>query len=151
MANTWFVCIDPADKGKPTSYLDTVDFRIQVQPSDPNYNTLQRGGVINWNGQNLIKWKGPFATEDAAKKAQNPKQQSPNPLTDLKNAAANSNLGGLASIGQFFDRLSEASTWIRVGEVLLGLALVIVGAAKLFSNTSVGRAAEKVGKVAMLI
>lgn len=132
MADTWFVLIDPADKGKPASYLDTVDFRLQFQPSDPNYATLQSGGVINWAGQNLIKWKGPYATEAQALAAQNPQQQSTNPVTDLKNAAVNSNsFSGLSSIGDFFGRLGQANTWIRVGEVLLGLVLLAIGVARL--------------------
>ena len=151
MANTWFVCIDPADKGQPVSRLEQVDFRIQVQPSDPNYKILMSGGVINWNGQPLIRWKGPFATEAQAKTAQNPKQQSPNPVTDLTTAARHSNLSGLAAIGDFFHRLTEASTWIRVGEVLLGLALITVGLAHIASGTAAGRAALKAGKAAAIL
>jgi hypothetical protein len=84
MANTWFVCIDPSDRGQPVSRLDQVDFRIQVQPSDPNYKILMSGVTIDWGGQPLIRWKGPFATEAEALKAQNPTQQNPNPATDIK-------------------------------------------------------------------
>ena len=134
MANTWFVCIDPVDKGKPASFLDLVDFRIQVQPSDPNYKTLQSGGVIDWTGQPLVKWKGPFATEAEAKAAQNPKQQSPNPASDLATAAKNASggpLAGLAAIGDFFQRLTQANTWVRIGEGILGLILLAVGVARI--------------------
>lgn len=152
MANTWFVCIDPADKGQPVSRLEQVDFRIQVQPSDPNYRTLMSGGVINWNGQSLIRWKGPFATEAQAKAAQNPRQQSPNPVTDLTTAAKDSQtFSGLAAIGDFFSRLTQASTWIRVAEVLLGLALITVGLAHIASGTAAGRAALKAGKAAAIL
>jgi hypothetical protein len=152
MANTWFVCIDPADKGQPVSRLDQVDFRIQVQPSDPNYRTLMSGGVINWNGQSLIKWKGPFATEAQALAAQHPTQQSPNPLTDAKQAAEHSKtFSGLAAIGDFFSRLTKANTWIRVAEVVLGAGLIIVGLAHLASGTAVGKAATKAGKAVALL
>lgn len=41
-------------------------------------------------------------------------------------------LSGLAAIGDFFARLTEASTWIRVAEVAIGLGLVVVGVAHLF-------------------
>jgi hypothetical protein len=124
MANTWFVCIDPSDKGKPVSRLEQVDFRIQVKTNNPNYHILMTGGTINWGGQPLTRWKGPYATEAEAKKAQNPVQQSPNPLTDLKSAAVNSNLNPLGA-------LFQANIWMRVGEVVLGLILIAIGVAEL--------------------
>lgn len=43
----------------------------------------------------------------------------------------NSTLSGLASIGDFFARLSEASTWLRLAEGLLGVILIAVGVARL--------------------
>lgn len=36
-------------------------------------------------------------------------------------------LAPLADIGDFFHRLTEASTWLRVGEVVAGLLLVYIG------------------------
>ena len=60
-------------------------------------------------------------------------------------------LTGLAAIGDFFQRLSQANTWIRVGEVLLGLALIIIGLAKLAEGTPLGHAALKAGKAAALL
>jgi hypothetical protein len=60
-------------------------------------------------------------------------------------------LGGLAAIGDFFQRLTQASTWIRAAEVVLGLGLIIVGLAHLASGTAVGRAAMKAGKAAAIL
>jgi NADH dehydrogenase FAD-containing subunit len=40
-------------------------------------------------------------------------------------------LGGLAAIGDFFGRLTEASTWIRIGEAVLGLILIAIGLARI--------------------
>lgn len=40
-------------------------------------------------------------------------------------------LAGLAAIGDFFQRLTQASTWIRVAEVLLGLILLAAGTARI--------------------
>lgn len=48
----------------------------------------------------------------------------------VSNAPVNP-LGGLAGIGDFFGRLTEASTWVRVGEVVLGLVLLAVGIARI--------------------
>jgi len=51
----------------------------------------------------------------------------------------------------FRNYLTQASTWIRVGEVLLGGALIIIALAKLAADTPVGHAAAKVGKAAMIL
>lgn len=58
---------------------------------------------------------------------------------------------GLTQIGDFFGRLAEGSTWIRVAEVLIGLGLIAVGLAKLASGTGVGRVAETAAKGAALL
>lgn len=42
-----------------------------------------------------------------------------------------SGIPGLTDIANFFDKLGEANTWIRIGEVILGLVLVAAGVAKL--------------------
>lgn len=44
-------------------------------------------------------------------------------------AAGTNPLSGLAAIGDFFSRLTDATTWIRVGKVLVGGVLLIVGLA----------------------
>lgn len=54
-------------------------------------------------------------------------------------------LGGLAGIGDFFGRLTEASTWVRVGEVVLGLILVAVGIARITHAVPI---ATKIAKTA---
>lgn len=66
-------------------------------------------------------------------------------------AAGFSEFSGLAAIGDFFSRLTQASTWIRVAEVLLGAGLIIVAIAKLASDTPIGHAAAKAGKAAMIL
>lgn len=40
-------------------------------------------------------------------------------------------LAGLAAIGDFFQRLSQANTWIRAGQVLAGLVLIAAGVARI--------------------
>jgi hypothetical protein len=62
-----------------------------------------------------------------------------NPLDFLRNIAA------------FFDKLSQASTWLRIAEFLLGAGLIIVGLAKLTAGTPVGKAAGNAAKAAALI
>lgn len=53
-------------------------------------------------------------------------------------------LSGLDAIGSFFSELGQANTWIRVAEVLLGLALIIVGLSKLTGAGQIARQAAKV-------
>jgi hypothetical protein len=76
-------------------------------------------------------------------------------VTGLKNAAkdqasdaekaASSTVPGLSQIGGFFSRLSQANTWIRLGEVLLGLVLIAIGLARM---TNAIPLATKVAKAA---
>jgi hypothetical protein len=60
-------------------------------------------------------------------------------------------LSGIAAVGDFFQRLTQGATWIRVGEVLLGVALIIVGIAKLAIDTPAGKAALAIGSKAALL
>lgn len=52
----------------------------------------------------------------------------------------------LGSIGDFFHRLTEKETWIRVGEVALGGILIYAGVRALSSGTAVGQAAKSAAK-----
>lgn len=118
MVDTWWVLIPQQDKGKDPSFLESVDFRLQFKPGDKEYVLLRARRPIQWSGMTLIYWKGPFATEADARKAQNPKP-SPNPVSNT--------LSGLNAIGDFFGRLTESQTWVRVGEVVAGGLILYLG------------------------
>ena len=99
---------------------------------------------------------GPYATEAAAEKAHpGGTSGTVTPPAGLPPATVSdkpvSPLSGLAAIGDFFGRLTEASLWIRVAEVILGLGLITVGLAHLAAGTPIGRAAAKAGKAAALL
>jgi hypothetical protein len=137
VVNTWFVMIPPGYASKSDQEKELVDFRVQYPAGSQAWKDANAGRILSpdesGEGQQLVKWKGPFATEAEAKTAQNPRQQSPNPANDLVNAAENSTtnpLTGLAAVGQFFNNLGSAAWWLRIGEVVLGLVLVAVGVAK---------------------
>lgn len=57
----------------------------------------------------------------------------------------------LRNIGAFFDRLTEANTWLRVGEFLLGGALLALGISKLFAGTPAGKATGKAIKTGVKV
>jgi hypothetical protein len=72
---------------------------------------------------------GPFATKAAAQKALSAQQV---PGTDLVPAGGELSLPSpLSGVTDFLQRLGQASTWIRVAEVALGLILIAVGVAKI--------------------
>ena len=134
----------------------------------------QQNQAIAWLDLHAgLGWHGPFATKQAALDfynqghAANPGWKAPaglgaNITNALKTAAGNATgqagpvnlpnpLTGVNAIGDFFGRLTEASTWIRVAEVIAGIGLIIIGLAKLAAGTPVGRAATRAGKAAMIL
>jgi hypothetical protein len=133
MTNTWFVMIPPSYASKSTAEKEQVDFRVQYTAGSQAWNDANAGKILSatesGEGQQLVKWQGPFATEAQALAAQNPQQQSLNPVNDATNAAENASgvLGIPASIGNFFGALTQANTWIRVAKVIIGGMLVIIG------------------------
>jgi hypothetical protein len=56
-------------------------------------------------------------------------------------------LGGIAAVGDFFSRLSEPNTWLRIAEVAVGGLLIYVSLKAMFPGT-VGAAAHSAGTVA---
>lgn len=59
---------------------------------------------------------------------------------------------GLEVIGAFFSSLTQASTWLRVGEFIIGAGLIVVGLAHITNtDTALKRTATKVGKAAMIL
>lgn len=88
-------------------------------------------------------WHGPYKTEaqaDAHAGVTGAKDiNSDNPLSAANNAlnnAASQAVPGIADVGDFAHRLTESSTWIRVGEVLLGGILVYAGVRALSHGSS---------------
>jgi len=58
----------------------------------------------------------------------------------IGNAAPN--IAGVAAIGDFFNRLTQANTWIRVGEVAAGLILLYVGLNAATRGTAAGQVVQ---------
>lgn len=100
---------------------------------------------------------GPFATQDDAQNWANAYEKNPSTLHagsglspstgtvqgDKAPAGAAGLLTGLNAIGDFFARLSEGNTWLRLGEGLLGIILIAVGLARI---TSAVPAATRIAK-----
>lgn len=58
---------------------------------------------------------------------------------------------GLTDIANFFDKLGEANTWVRVGEVVLGLVLIAAGIAKITHAVPVATEVAKAAGTAALL
>jgi len=76
---------------------------------------------------------GPYATKAAAQAWQTSANTAGNsPGSAIGGAAdAAANATGLSAVGDFFGRLGQANTWIRVAEVILGVVLLAVGIARI--------------------
>jgi hypothetical protein len=145
MANGWYA-IAIIERGVVTAHvLTAAEWARDQKPGGPLSATFKNIGA-----------PGGYPTKAAAQKAVTAFNAQPNPKKLDQGGVPTApdpsvpGLGGIAAIGQFFDRLTEGNTWVRIGEVVLGLALIIVGTAKLFSTTAVGKTAAKVAKVGML-
>lgn len=57
-------------------------------------------------------------------------------------AAAADSLSGINAIGDFFQRLTQSATWVRVAEVVVGGLVLYVGLKGLTSGTPVGNAVK---------
>jgi hypothetical protein len=157
MADTWFVMIPPGYANKTDSEKELVDFRIQYPYPSQAWTDANAGKIIQGDEGNtgnpqiseqLVKWHGPYPTEDAAKAVQASEQQSPNPVNDAVNAVQNSNLPGY-TLG-FTGDLRKLM--LRIAEGLIGGILIIMAlesAMKETGTSNIVQAAKKYGKVAL--
>jgi hypothetical protein len=108
--------------------------------------TISNGGSVD----GYTRFMGPFSSQSAAASANPPSGLSA--IIDITGgavgAATNATIGnplaGIAAVGDFFQRLTQGSTWLRIGEVFLGLLFLAVGISKL---TNTVPAATKVAAV----
>jgi len=79
--------------------------------------------------------QGPYASRAAAEAAVGSSTGTTGTGPGIANPGNQANqppanpLTGITAIGDFFSRLTQASTWERIGEVVLGLILIAVGVA----------------------
>lgn len=142
MSTDWFVVYPTGENiGTVTSPVTPPGIKIvSVQSGSADENTLEQGGSLN----GYSRFMGPFSSESDAENAHPPSGGQAikdiigaGVAVGLGDAAGISNpLTGLAAIGDFFQRLTQKSTWVRIAEVVLGLLLVVVGLSKLSGVSS---------------
>jgi hypothetical protein len=92
-------------------------------------------GGLGWHELNIPgSDTGVQAAAEAKKEFPAGKAPSFTPVTPAKVVAGAASetgisLTGINAVGDFFARLTEANTWERIGEVLLGAILIAVGLA----------------------
>lgn len=152
MANTWWwVVVPPAEQNASTIPGDAKI--ISTPEGSAAYNTLLNtdSGTVQVGGQPYVRYMGPFATKADAQNAKPGNLTIVPGYTVTPSGQVQGPLSGLAAIGDFFSKLGQANTWLRVAEVLLGAGIIIVALAKLASDTPAGRAAVKAGKAAAIL
>jgi hypothetical protein len=170
-AEAWWVVCPPSEQNSPTVPKDAIIISTQV--GSPFYNTLLNTdhGTVSVKGKQYVRYMGPFLTEQAAQSAvpgpitigdwvgaaiagaMAGAGNEPNPNTSVgtgfaAGSAVDSGLNLLGPIADFFHRLTEPQTWIRVGEFAIGGMLVYVGIKASTQGTAVGEAARTVTKPA---
>jgi hypothetical protein len=109
---------------------------------DPSLTPYQ-GGSIWIVGQDLSGGLGAAAT--ATGTATDQAAQGATTGADEYAKSLSNPLDALAAIGDFFTRLTDASTWIRVGKVVIGGLLLIIGIVHITgAENAVATAARKV-------
>lgn len=111
---------------------------VNASPPDPNYFLyefdLHLG--IGWHSY----------PSQSAMMADITKNHWPQPTTSVPKAIGNSintikgnipSVPGITSVTQFLSQLTNANLWLRIGEFVLGLALIGVGLAKLTGTENV--------------
>lgn len=143
MANPWFVEIPANDKGVAPAQLEQVDFVTNAWATNSQqYKDLIAGKPIQDYGMSMIRWKGPFSTEAQARAAAAAKP-SPNPIQGAENLAGLTPGQTGGSLG-FLTGLTNRALWIRIAEGGLGVALILVGVAKLAEGTQTAQLIRKV-------
>jgi hypothetical protein len=102
-------------------------------------NWFERRSIEALSFPNPVIWfESQNAAEDYAKKHESnlPWHHLPNPLDPLQ------------AIGDFFHRLTEEQTWIRVGEAVAGGVLLFIGVKALAQGTPASTAAKTVTRPA---
>jgi hypothetical protein len=109
------------------------------------------GKPTQYHGQTAVTVLGPYSSSQAANAAESNPSDTSAVAAAIKALDKNpivNPLAGLAEIGDFFSKLGERATWIRVAEVVVGGGLVIVAISHLAANTSAGQTIVKAGKTA---
>lgn len=169
MASGWFI-VAPFGASTGSGFTGTVPPGSKVYYATGSNYTILNNDFSSNNATPVIiggkKWEvvlGPFATKQEAESASPASALSviagvvaagvatagggTNPAGEFgagQQAASNA-LSGLSAIGDFFSRLAQANTWVRVGKVVVGGLMLIIGVSKMTgADNQIVRLASKI-------
>lgn len=132
-----------ANESPPALQYFTYETQLHLGQGWHAYGTIQAmEAAIKANG-----WPPPDASKGLLSGTSTVPSTGTRAANALKNGVASAAKDAASSV---FGAATQPAMWVRVGEVILGLALIIVGLAKLAEGTPIGNAAAKAAKVAML-
>lgn len=137
---TWF-----AFRGYPPIELAGIQEKQAVSLGFHGYATEAQANS-HLNSVNVLQKVTLNILEADYKEALKAGQQPGGPNSNLANPAndigAAANLAGVGAIGDFFNRLTQGNTWLRVGEVVVGLMILYIGLKATTAQTPVGNAVK---------
>lgn len=137
--------LDPVSSPSGTNTA-TGSIVVEAATSALAHSVAQR--ILGSNASSINNISGPYASQPAAETAG---QQADSTIAKATQAGNIPNpLSGLAAVGDFFQRLTQASTWIRVAEVGIGIVVILVVLDKLTEGTPANSAVHTAAKVAMV-
>jgi hypothetical protein len=101
---------------------------VQFPGTSVNINPFSGAG---FGGSSTAIIIGPFTTKAEAESDAATGNYPANVSGSGNESSVTGAIPGLAQIGDFFARLTEGNTWIRIGEALLGIVLIAVGMARI--------------------
>lgn len=87
--------------------------------------------LTSWFVNAIVADYGAAVKEQAQPGGKNANILNPGTAVNAGASYVANSIPGVAAIGDFFSRLTQGNTWIRAGEVILGVMLIISGVMKL--------------------
>lgn len=131
-------------------FASTADYTKTVGASPTQVDPKQPSGGYATQAQAQAE-ANRFNALPADQRSAGGKPLAPSVVPNLPKIAIANPLDALKGIADFFQRLTQASTWLRVAEVVLGLGLIAVGLAKITNTDTKLKAAGKTAVKAMAL
>lgn len=114
---------------------------VQFPGTSVNINPTSPAG---FGGSSTAIIIGPFKSKAQAQSEASAGKYSPG-VSGSGNESSAAQVPGIQQIGDFFSKLGNSNTWIRVGKVVIGAALIIVGISHMTGmDNAAGKVARKV-------
>jgi hypothetical protein len=143
-AGQWWAVYSPGQVGKANTQYSTALQAGNSSEAEILASETTRAKALGIQANELVTF-GPFATESQARARLRAAHIGGwAPYVDKVIGSALGSVTKALGLSQFLGNLSSRNTLMRIGEGALGVALIIVGVAKLADGTPLGSALKKV-------